>query len=411
MTLTNTERRRPLALQGQSREEVEDKLRQLRRSDRRSLQGVRFGRRFYGGDAPFELGEYAGGLFAQSTRASLYAGLPGAASVEGMQRDIVDHALELLQAPPEARGVVTSGGTESVILALKAAVKRARSRGLAVHEMEVVAPHSAHPCIDKAAELLNVHLLRVPLRADFTADISGMAAAITPKTVMLYCSFPSYAHGLVDDIEGLGALAASRHLWLHVDACLSGLLAPFARMNGEVIPPFDFDIPGVSSLSADLHKHGYSAKGASLILFRDADLARFATFSYCNHPLAPMTTPTLAGTASGAPIASAWAVMQHLGVAGYRELAARLFASQRAMVAAINGVPGFAVLGQPLFSIVVLTSGIHDLEKVRNALTRKRWFTARVLDPPGIHMNVGAFDAPIAQELAQDLNEAAEMKP
>ncbi len=406
----STAGRTPLALHGQSRDVVEAKLRHLRAADRRSMESVKFGRRFFGGEAPFELGEYAGALFAQSTRASLYAGLAGPASVEGMQRDIVEHALELLRAPPEARGEVTSGGTESVILALKAAVKRAQSRGLAVHEMEVVAPQSAHPCIDKAAELLNVRLVRVRTRADFTADAAQMAAAVTPNTVMLYSSFPSYAYGLVDDIAALGALAASRQLWLHVDACLSGLLAPFARMNGEVIPPFDFEIPGVSSLSADLHKHGYSAKGASLILFRDADLAGFATFSYSNHPLLPMTTPTLAGTASGAPLASAWAVMQHLGVAGYRELAARLFASRRAMVAAINGVPGFAVLGHPLFSIVVATSGVHDLAMVRNALGRKQWFIAPVLDPPGMHMNVGAFDEPLADELAWDLNEAAEMK-
>lgn len=408
MTFTIARRRTPLALQGQSREVVEDELRLMMTSDRRSMQGVKFGRRFFGGDNPFDLAEYASSLFAQSTRSSLYAGLPGPASVERMHREIVDHALELLHAPPEARGVVTSGGTESVILALKAAVKRARSGGLAVHEMEVVAPQSAHPCIDKAAELLNVRLVRVPMRADFTADVPAMAAAVSSRTAMLYGSFPSYAHGLADDIQALGALAASQRVWLHVDGCLSGLLAPFARMNGEDIPRFDFEIPGVSSLSADLHKHGYSAKGASLILFRDDDLARCATFSYSDHPLSPMTTPTLAGTAPGAPVASAWAVMQHLGVAGYRELAARLFASRRAVVAAINSVPGFTVLGQPLFSIVVLTSGIHNLEKVRNVLAQKQWFTAPVFDPPGIHMNVGAFDGGVAEELARDLGEAVE---
>jgi len=401
-------RRTPLALQGQSREIVEERLRLLRTSDRTLMKGVKFGRRFFGGDIPFELAEYASGLFAQSTRTALYADLPGPASVEGMHREIVGHALDLLQAPPAAAGVVTSGGTESVILALKAAVGRARSRGLAVHEMEVVAPQSAHPCIDKAAELLNVRLLRVPVRSDFTANVAEMAAAVSPNTVMLYCSFPSYAFGLADDVQALGALATSKDVWLHVDACLSGLLAPFARMNGEIIPPFDFEIPGVSSLSADLHKHGYSAKGASLILFRDSDLARFATFSYTNHPLAPMTTVTLAGTASGAPIASAWAVMQHLGVAGYRELAARLFASRRAIVAAINSVPGFAVLGQPQFSIVVLTSSIYNLEKVRNVLTHKQWFTAPVFNPSGIHMNVGAFDQQLAEELVRDITEAAE---
>lgn len=398
----------PLPLQGQSCEMVEDRLRLLRTSDQTSMQGIKFGRRFFGGDIPFKLAEYGSCLFAQSTRTALYAGLPGPASVESMHREIVSHVLDLLQAPPEAAGVATSGGTESVILALKAAVKRAQSSGLKVHEMEVVAPQSAHPCIDKACELLNVRLLRVPMRSDFTADVTEMAGAVSPRTVMLYCSFPSYAYGLVDDVQALGALAASQHVWLHVDACLSGLLAPFARMNGEVIPPFDFEIPGVSSLSADLHKHGYSAKGASLILFRDSDLARFATFSYTNHPLAPMTTVTLAGTASGAPIASAWAVMQHLGVAGYRELAARLFASRRAIVAAINSVPGFAVLGQPQFSIVVLTSSIYNLEKVRNVLTHKQWFTAPVFNPSGIHMNVGAFDQQLAEELVRDITEAAE---
>ena len=377
-------------------------------ADRGALQAVRFGRRFFGGDGPADVASYAYGLFAQSTRSSLYPGLPGPASVERMQREVVDYALGLLRAAPDASGIVTSGGTESIILAVKAAVTRARGRGMAVHEMEIVAPWSAHPCVDKAAELLNVRVVRVPTRPDLTADVARMAAAVTPRTVLLYGSYPSYAYGTVDDIEALGTVAQARSVWLHVDACMSGLLAPFARINGEAIADFDFAVAGVSSLSADLHKHGYSAKGASLLLFRSTELGQFAPFSYADHPLPAMTTPTLAGTAAGAPIASAWAVMRYLGVDGYRDLARRLFASRRAMVGAINSVPGFAVLGRPAFSVVVLTSTSHDLVAVRQVLTRQQWFTLAVLQPPGIHLNVGAYDEPLAAELARDLNSAVE---
>jgi glutamate/tyrosine decarboxylase-like PLP-dependent enzyme len=400
--------RAALALHGAARTDVERELAAMSEADRRSLNGVKFGRRFFGGEGPFEVASSAYGLFAQSNRSSLYPGQPGISSIGRMHQDLVDHALDLLNAPPGGAGVVTSGGTESVILALKAAVTRAKSRGLAVHEMQVVAAQSAHPCIDKAAELLNVCLKRVPTGRNLTADVAAMAAELSPATVLIYASFPSYPYGLVDDISALGALADSRGVWLHVDACMSGLLAPFARLNGEAIPDFDFSVPGVASVSADLHKHGYSAKGASLVLFRSAELARLASFSYANHPLPPMNTPTLAGTAPGAPIASAWAVMKYLGVAGYRDLAARLFASRKAIVAAIESVPGFAVIGQPLFSVVVVTSELHDLEKVRAELSRRRWFTLPVLQPSGIHLNVGPFDQPLALELAQDLRAAVE---
>jgi sphinganine-1-phosphate aldolase len=398
----------PLALEGRPRGDVEDDLRRMATADQRSLQHVKFGRRFFGGDGPSEVAASAYGLFAQSTRSSLYPGLPGPASVEQMQREVIDYALDLLRAPTDASGVVTSGGTESVILAVKSAVTRAKGRGLAVQEMEIVAPWSAHPCLDKAAELLSVRVLRVPTRPDLTANVATMAAALSLRTILLYGSYPSYAYGTVDDIEALGTLAESRGVWLHVDACMSGLLAPFARMNGEAIAEFDFTVRGVSSLSADLHKHGYSAKGASVLLFRSAELGNFASFSYADHPLPAMKTPTLAGTAAGAPIASAWAVMRYLGVEGYRELARRLFASRRAMVKAINSVPGFAVLGKPAFSIVVLTSAKHDLAAVRQSLTRRQWFTLPVLRPPGIHLNIGAYDEPLAAELARDLNSAVE---
>jgi len=374
--------------------------------DAATVSDVKFGRRFFGGDEPFQLAAYAYGLFAQSTRASLYPGLPGPAHVEGMHREVVSFALAMMRAPPEGTGVMTSGGTESVILALRAAVARARSRGLAPQDMEIIASRSAHPCIDKAAELCNVRLRRIPVDPGHVADVERIRGLISRRTILLYASFPSYAYGLVDDVARLAEIAATADSWLHVDACMSGLLAPFCRLNGEPVPPFDFSIPGVASISADLHKHGYSAKGASVLLFRSGELGRWAPFEYADHPLPPMRTPTLAGTAPGAPVASAWAVIQLLGINGYRALAAALTRTRSAMVEAIRAVEGFNVLGDPPFSIVVITSDVHDVESVREHLTRKGWFTLRVLEPNGIHLNVGACDEALAPILEADLRAA-----
>ena len=407
---TGTTAFNPLPRAGSARAEVEEQLRQMAAADQGSLAGIRFGRRFFGSQELSDIAAYAYGLFAQSTRSSLYPGLPGPASVERMQRELIEHALDLLHAPPGATGVVTSGGTESVILAVKAAVRRAERRGLTRAQMQIVAPDSAHPCIDKAAELLNVRLVRVPTTSGRTADIAAMATVLSPGTVLLFGSFPCYAYGSVDDIQELGTLAASSDIPLHVDACMGGLLAPFAALNGEAIPRFDFSVQGVSSLSADLHKHGYSAKGASLLAFRSEGLGALTAFSYADHPLPPMSTPTLAGTAPGAPIASAWAVMKYLGTNGYCDLTRRLFGARRAIVDAINSVPGFSVLGSPLFSIVVATSVMHDIPAVRARLARRNWFTLPVLRPPGIHFNVGACDAVLAAELARDLHHAVENK-
>lgn len=397
-------RRAALAPHGRTLAEVELELADMLEQDRQALAGVKFGRRFFGGEDLAALASRAYGLFAQTARSSAYPGFPGGVSMPRMQREVIENTLNLLNAPAGADGVITSGGTESVILAVKACVTRARSRGMRVSDMEILAANSAHPCLDKAADLLGVNLRRIQTTGSATVDVDAIAAAASPRTVMLYGSFPSYAYGSVDDIGALGRLALRLDTWLHVDACMSGFLAPFARMNGEPIPDFDFLVPGVSSLSADLHKHGYSAKGASALLFRSAELAAYGPFSYTDHPLPPMRTPTLAGTAPGAAIASAWAVMTHLGIAGYRDLTRLVFSARRAFVAAVESVPGFAVLGSPLFSIVVITSPVHDLAAVHRCLTQRSWFTLPVSEPRGIHLNIGAQDEPLAAELARDLS-------
>lgn len=390
--------------QGMTAETLDRQLRSMARADADAAAKIGFGRRFFPGDDVAAVAANACGIFAGAGRASPYPGLPTPPSMTRIQRDLTRWTLQLLNAPEETTVLFTSGGTESVIMAVHAA------RRQFVQEFggkpEIVASRAAHPCIDKAAALFDLNLIRTPPGADRRADPDAMEAAITPRTLMLYASFPSYAYGIEDDIEALAAIARDRGLWLHVDACMSGLLAPFMRMNGDPIPKGGLEIPGVTSVSADLHKHGYSAKGASVVLM-PASAAEKAAFIYSNHPLPPMATPTLAGTAPGAPLASAWAVMRHLGETGFRALAADLSAARKNFVARIRDAEGFNVLGEPLFSLVVVTSDRHDMNAVHAGMSERGWFLSKVSDPSALHLNISPTDGPLAERFAQDLAEAA----
>src|SRR5512140_902797 len=200
-------------------------------------------------------------------------------SLKRMEDEVVGFGLGLLHGPDGAAGAITSGGTDSITMAVKAARDFARkARGVA-GPLNLVLPRSAHPAFDKACALMEIEVRRTPLR-DYLADPAAMAAAADAATVMIVGSAPSFPYGLIDPIGALSDLAVERDLWLHVDACVGGYIAPFVRMNGGDIPPFDFELPGVRSISADLHKYGYCAKGASTVFFRAAELMAFMTFDF-----------------------------------------------------------------------------------------------------------------------------------
>lgn len=368
--------------------------------DNAAIVETGFGRRFFPGARVTAVSSDAYGMFANTGRASPYPGLPSSPSMVRMQADIERWAQNLLDAPEGTAVRFTSGGTESVILAVHACRKSLRTP--IDGQAEIIAPYSAHPCIDKAAELLGLKLIRVPTGPNHCADIPAMATAITPRTIMLYASFPSYAYGLNDDIEGLGALARQHGLWLHVDACMSGFLAPFMRMNGADIAPCGLTVPGVTSLSADFHKHGYSAKGASAV-FLPQEAADRTAFVYSEHPLPTMATPSLAGTAPGAPLASAWAVIRYLDTDGYRQLARELQDATAAFREAVASVDGFQILGNPDFSILVVVSDKYDMREIHSRMAERNWFTLLVREPAGLHLNVGAKDQPQAARFAADL--------
>ena len=315
-------------------------------------------------------------------------GLKAFPSLRKFEDEIVAWTADLLGAGPEATGTVTSGGTESIFLALKTARDWARVRSPGVKEPEVVVPFSAHPAFDKAAHYLCMKVRRIPVRADFRADVPAMAASVGPNTIMLAGSAPCFPFGVIDDIPALGTLAQGKGLWLHVDACIGGFLAPFVRRLGYPIPPFDFSVTGVRSMSADLHKYGFAAKGASVILLADQALRPYLTFEFDNWPRGKYSAATFAGSRPGGALAAAWAVMRYLGVEGYTRLARSIMDTRDRMLEGIRAIDGLYVVGAPDLSVLAVGALDLDMFAVAEALGRKGWFVSTMSEPPGIHLGM-----------------------
>ncbi len=327
-------------------------------------------------------------------------------SLKRMEDDVVGFALSLLHAPDEAAGNITSGGTDSITMALKAARDFARKARGVTGPANIVIPRSAHPAFDKACALMEIEVRRIAL-VDFLADPAAMATAADAATVMIVGSAPNFPYGLMDPIAALSDLAIARDLWLHVDACVGGFIAPFVRMNGAAIAPFDFELAGVRSMSADLHKYGYCAKGASTVLFRSEELRRFMVFDFKDWPGGRMVTPTLAGTRPGGAISAAWAVMNFLGVAGYREKQA-LVTDARATIAAGVEALGFTVLGAPQLGILAFTRADVDCVALWARLRERGWFTGVTTEPKSLHLMLSPIHAQVAHAYLADLAWALE---
>ena len=318
-------------------------------------------------------------------------------SLAQMEREVVGFGLGLLHAPEGAGGSMTSGGSESIFLAVKTARDHATSLGRDMVNAEIVVPYSAHPAFDKAAHIMRLKVIRVPLQDNLMPDVTAMAAAITPRTFMIVGSAPCFPYGLIEPIGELSDLALAHGLWLHVDSCVGGYFAPFAAMNGVELPPFDFRVPGVCSMSADLHKFGYAAKGASTVLYRDGAMRDFQIFRNNAWPNGMMETPTLAGTRPGGAIASAWAVMNYLGVEGYCARARIVVETRQRMEAGVRAL-GFSVRGNPQLMIFTFGSDSVDPLLVGEKLFARGWFSGRTIVPRGIHMMLSPGQAKVADE-------------
>ena len=285
-------------------------------------------------------------------------------------------------------GTVTSGGTESILLAMKAYRDRARARvRRRVSRPEVVAPATAHVAFDKAAQCFGVKLVRVPVGGDQRADVGAMRRAVTRSTVALVGSAPSFPHGVVDPIEDLAAVAAERGIGFHTDACLGGFVLPWARRLGYDVPGFDFRVPGVTSMSADTHKFGYAAKGTSVVLYRGAELRSHQYFTATEWPGGLYFSPTLAGSRPGGLSAACWAAMVATGEDGYLEATRRVLETGAAIRDGIAAIPRLRVLGDPLW-VIAFASDSADIYRVHEHMTGRGWSLNALQRPPAVHLCV-----------------------
>ncbi|MFN8621510.1 MAG: aminotransferase class V-fold PLP-dependent enzyme [Chloroflexota bacterium] len=295
-------------------------------------------------------------------------------SLTAMEREVVAMTADLLHAP-DGRGSITSGGSESILMGVKIARDRARELHPGITAPEMVVPLSAHPAFWKAAHYFGLTVRRAPLREDFQLDVDAYRALIGPDTVLLVGSAPSLTLGMVDPVEELAPIAAERGISFHVDSCVGGYFLPFAEQLGRPIPRFDFRVPGVTTISADLHKFGYAAKGASCIISRDPDIFRFQPFAFGapERPADWYVTPSMTGTRPGGAIAAAWAVLNHLGRDGYLRLTATALAYMDRFRAGIDAIPGLRVLGDPAMTVFGYTSDTLDIFAIAAGLTERGW--------------------------------------
>ncbi len=326
-------------------------------------------------------------------------------SLRTIQAEVVGVVADWLQAGPDAAGFMTSGGTESILMAVKAARERGRAeRG--VTRPNVVLPTSAHAAFEKGCYYFGLESRRVAVRDDWRADADAMADAIDDDTVLVVGSAPQYPQGVVDPIAEIAALAAERDINCHVDACMGGVTLTYLARLGYDITPWNFTVPGVTSISVDLHKFGYTAKGASVIVHRSKRLRAYQTFVTDNWLGGVYGSSGVLGTKGGGPMAAAWAVMHHLGDEGYLHLTARARQATEQIAAAVRAMPGLQLRAEPdamLLSFGAADTASLDVFAVADALWRRGWYVDRQGPPPSIHLTVNAVHADKVDAFLDDL--------
>ena len=388
---------------GQPKADVLDTMKAARDKDVRWREGRVFSLVFNAGDEVSDVLKEAYTLFFSENGLNPTA-FP---SLKKFETEVVAMVASLLGGDEHVVGNMTTGGTESLLLAVLTAREYARATKPHITAPDMVLPASAHPAFEKAAHYFGVKSIRVRLRPDFRADVTAMEKAITPNTILMVGSAPSYPQGVVDPIRELAQVALRRNVLFHTDACVGGMLLPFVRKLGYPVPDFDFSIPGVTSISADLHKYGYAAKGASVLLHRNSELRRHQFFAYIDWSGGIYVSPSMTGTRPGGPIAAAWALLNYLGEDGYLKLTDQVMKTVIKLRNGINAVDGLKILGTPEMSVMSIGSNSLDIYEVGDELTARGWHLDRQQFPPTLHLTVSPYHANVADAFLHDLAEAA----
>lgn len=299
---------------------------------------------------------------------------------------------------------MTSGGTESILMSMLVNRERAKARG--VTRPHILAPYSAHPAYAKAAKLLEMEYVTCPLDNDYRADVSAARALVNERTAVIVANAVSFPYGSLDPIPELAAIAAERGIGCHVDACIGGFVLPFMERLGYDVSPWDFRVPGVTEISADVHKYGYANKGSSVILHRDADWVDHQFFIYSDWPSGLYGTPAVPGARPAASIATAWAVIRYLGIEGYTEMTRQALQTASLIRDAIDAMPSLFVVGKPIGTTFAFAANTMDIHAVGDRLSAKGWHLDRNAEPPSLHMMVSPGHSRVADQFITDLRTA-----
>ena len=330
-------------------------------------------------------------------------------SLQKFESEVISMTIELLGGNRKACGSMTSGGTESILMAVKTYRDWARNNLPEIKEPEMILPMSAHPSFEKAAKYFDVKSIYVPIdNKSYRADVKAMKDKLSKNTILIVGSAPDYPRGVVDPITELGALAKEYDIGLHVDACLGGFMLPFVRKLGYNIPDFDFSVPGVTSISADIHKYGYGPKGTSTILYRKDDLLKYQYCASIEWSGGIYASPAMQGTRPGGTIAAAWAALKVLGENGYLKLAKVVMDTTKKLIDGIEQMPELYILGKPDMSLYSFTSDKFHVYNLADIMEKRGWYLDRMQFPPAIHMTIYPHHDKVVDPFLKDLNECVE---
>lgn len=333
-----------------------------------------------------------------------------------MENEVVGMMRDLLRGDEKTQGNFTSGGTESIMMAVLSARNRARAKQPHIKEPEMILPFTAHAAFYKACHYLGVKPVTTPVHDDtFLADVGAMRAAITENTILLAGSAPGYAHGVIDPIEEIGKLALEKDLLFHVDGCVGGIHLSYMRKLGMPLPDFDLSVPGVTSLSVDFHKYGYSAKNASMILYKSKELRRFQIFACARWPGYSVVNPTAGSSKTGGPLAAAWAILRFMGDEGYKKIVSEVQGATELLIDGVSKIDGLAVNGKPdmcMFSFRSEDPRINVYRLADEMKLRGGWYLqpqfTRENSKSNLHVSMTYINVPAAQAMLDDLSAVVE---
>lgn len=360
---------------------------------------------YYPGEEHYELLKKAYNMFFSANALNPFA----FKSLKKMEAEVVRMTANMLNGDDQVVGTMTSGGTESILMAVKAARERASFLKTKMQTPEIVAPRTIHAAFAKAAHYFGAKMNYAPVDENYRAIPEELEKRIGCNTIMVAASAPQYPHGMLDPIERIGEIAKDRGIPFHVDACFGGFLLPWLEKLGYDIPPFDFRVPGVTSISADVHKYGYAAKGASTILYRDMSYLKHQFFVSTEFPGGIYASPTMAGTRPGGAIAAAWASMRAMGEDGYMELAEEAMTAKRELKQKLEALPEIEIIGSEDATVIAFRSNDEDAVDtyaLADQMQQRGWAMDRQQKPACLHCTVNANNRPVIDDFVADLEES-----